>query len=347
MPSVHPQRRKWCFTINNPVESDDPGPVLGAIRSSIKYAVWQKERGDNEGTLHWQGFVEFKTRGRRLTGMKDLFPRAHLEAANGSALQNKEYCTKEEGRVEGPYEIGACPEGGAGRRSDLLSVKRRIEEGASDREIASEFFGQWCRYERAFKRYRMMVQVGRQWQTKVKVFWGEPGTGKTKLAQKLAMEEADALGSSVFVLNDAMRHGCGVWWDGYAGEEVVIIEEFEGWISRNQFKGLVNHSPLNVQVKGGAVSFRARSIYITSNKKPSEWWKIESQTQREAWPQIVRRLSPPIGRVLKATRNPQVPASDEQFNEGFCQIEDDPGAVELNDPVIPLNVFHVNGDVDV
>jgi hypothetical protein len=100
-------------------------------------------------------------------------------------------------------------------------------------------------------------------------------------------------------------------------------------------------------VKGGAVSFRARSIYITSNKKPSDWWKIETQAQREAWPQIARRLSPPIGRVMRATRNMDVQASDEEFNEGFCLLEDDASAIELAAPVIPLNVFRVNADANV
>jgi hypothetical protein len=39
MPHVHPQRRKWVFTINNPIDSDNPGTVLEPIRDSIKYAV--------------------------------------------------------------------------------------------------------------------------------------------------------------------------------------------------------------------------------------------------------------------------------------------------------------------
>ena len=343
---VNPQHRKWCFTINNPSDQDDPMDKLVSLGDSVKYAVFQKESGEN-GTVHWQGYIEWRSRGRRLTGMKLLFPRAHFEPAKGSASQNREYCSKEQGRIDGPFEIGECPQGPPGRRNDLEAVKRRIDDGASDIDIANEFFGQWCRYERAFKRYRMMTQVGRNWQTKVMVLFGEPGTGKTKLAMKMALEEASALGSSVFVLNDAMRHQQGVWWDGYSGQEVVVIEEFEGWICRNQFKGLLNHCDLILQVKGGAVSFRGRSIYITSNKKPSDWWKIETQDQREAWPQIQRRLSPPIGRVYRATRNEEIEASDEEFKEGFCRLEEDPESINLPEPIIPSNVFRINADADV
>jgi hypothetical protein len=98
------QARKWCFTINNPSAADDPGEALRELGDRVRYAVWQKERGEN-GTPHFQGFVLFKGRGRRLQGMKDLFPRAHLEIAKGRCAENRKYCTKEEGRIEGPWWI--------------------------------------------------------------------------------------------------------------------------------------------------------------------------------------------------------------------------------------------------
>ena len=98
----NPQHKKWCFTINNPGDGDDPSTVFAPLGDSIRYAVWQKERGEN-GTEHWQGFVLWKSRGRRLRGMKELFPRAHLEVARGRCVENRKYCTKEEGRIEGPY----------------------------------------------------------------------------------------------------------------------------------------------------------------------------------------------------------------------------------------------------
>lgn len=102
-----PQNRAYVFTINNPVEnvpSDNPLEVLKPLEDKIKYAVWQLEKGEN-GTPHYQGYIQWKGRGRRLQGMKALLPRAHFEVAKGSSVQNKSYCTKEEGRVEGPFYV--------------------------------------------------------------------------------------------------------------------------------------------------------------------------------------------------------------------------------------------------
>ena len=228
----------------------------------------------------------------------------------------------------------------------MSAVKEMIDNGATDKEIADAHFGSWCRYERAFKRYRMMSRSGRSSQTKVNVIWGPPGTGKTKLVLKMAEEQADALSSSVFVLTDAMRHSSGVWWDGYLGQKVVVIEEFEGWISRNNFKGLVNHSPLNVQIKGGAVPFLAEVIFITSNKAPNMWWKLESTVHRSAWPQVTRRLRPPIGHCFQAARNPDVEPSEDVFNEDFCLLTEEYGCLELPQPnepyIVPVDQFHMN-----
>jgi hypothetical protein len=311
MPSVNSQHKKWCFTINNPVDGDDPGRALEPLTEGIKYAVWQLERGEN-GTPHWQGFVEWKSRGRRLNGMKALFPRAHLEVSRGTCAQNREYCTKEEGRLEGPYEIGECPEG-PGSRSDLKAVKRRLDEGASMKDISEEFFSTFVRYHRGLMEYKRMRVVERNWQTKVRVFYGPTGIGKSFLVKQLAEEEARALGTSVYYLTRTMMHQNGVWWDGYDGHEVVVIDEFEGWICRNVFKLLVNALPMEVQVKGAtSVQFVARTIYITSNVKPCEWWKMETVAQRNAWPEIKRRLSEPIGQVDRVRANPDHGEPDNQ-----------------------------------
>lgn len=341
-PKDNGQKRKWVFTINNPIsELDDPAEVFRPIADSIKYAIWQLETAPTTGTPHWQGFVEFKTRGRRLSGMKKLFPRARLAAAKGNAAQNKVYCSKEEGRLEGPYEIGEAPKGGAGSRSDLRGVKRMIDEGASEVEIADEYFGSWCRYHKSFKRYRALKESVRNWQTKVRVFYGSPGTGKSMLAMKMAEAEAKALSSSVFVLTDAVKHSTGVWWDGYNDQKVVVIEEFSGWLSRSQFKSLVNHCPLTVQEKGGTVPFRAHTIYITSNYKPVNWWKMDSVAKREAWPEIVRRLRPPIGQVDLCVRNPAIEAGEE-FQEGFCELKGEAGGLDLVQPFEVYNTADVN-----
>lgn len=86
--TVYPQSTNWCFTICNPVPGDyqllnDYGPVA-------KYLIFSDEIG-RTGTPHIQGFVILPKRSRLRT-VKALFPRAHLEAAKGTAVQASEYC---------------------------------------------------------------------------------------------------------------------------------------------------------------------------------------------------------------------------------------------------------------
>ncbi len=71
------QARRWCFTINNPPEGDNPLDLNGI--EHIRYGIYQRERGEN-GTEHLQGYIEFDTpmrldRIKRLEGEvdKDVF----------------------------------------------------------------------------------------------------------------------------------------------------------------------------------------------------------------------------------------------------------------------------------
>lgn len=86
--------RFWCFTVNNPIESDAVLLQEAWERDAIEYLVTGHEVGE-EGTPHLQGYVIMKKR-LRLTSMKKLLPRAHLECANGTPEQASAYCKKED-----------------------------------------------------------------------------------------------------------------------------------------------------------------------------------------------------------------------------------------------------------
>lgn len=128
--------KNWCFTINNYDDRivehlQELGRGID-VESEITYIVFQQERG-TEGTDHIQGYVQF-SRKRRMIAAKEILgvEWMHLEIARGNAQQNKDYCTKEETRVSGPFEYGVMT--GRGQRSDL----RAIVEFSKDNELTED-----------------------------------------------------------------------------------------------------------------------------------------------------------------------------------------------------------------
>jgi len=125
--------RRWCFTLNNPERVLDDMWVLlmPYLWPSCTYCVYQLEEGE-EQTPHFQGYCEFDN-AKTLGAMKKLegLERAHFRASDGTAEQNLAYCTKEEGRLDGPWVFGA-PKPGQGKRTDLEMVKADIDAGASE-----------------------------------------------------------------------------------------------------------------------------------------------------------------------------------------------------------------------
>ena len=124
--------RRWCFTINNPTAADDPAMW------DVSYCKWQKEQGA-EGTEHYQGYVELAKAGR-LSALKKINDRAHWEKCNGTQEQNIAYCSKEEGRLDGPWEKGEKKQ--QGKRSDLEAACATAQEegiAAVRRDHATEY----------------------------------------------------------------------------------------------------------------------------------------------------------------------------------------------------------------
>lgn len=251
--------RSWCFTVNNPSEAEILVPQSWDP-SDYKYLVYQLEKGEEE-TPHLQGYISFNN-AKRFSEFRKFFTgeRAHIAVAKGTAKQNKKYCTKESGRIQGPWEFGELPH--QGKRSDLLACKDLLDSGASLKELSEDYFSQFVRYHRSFKEYQLLIAEARSWPMEIEVVYGSTGTGKSRYCFENypgAYWKSKNSGNQQF-------------WDGYTGQEVIIIDEYYGWFSWDYLLRLTDRYPFNVDIKHGTVPIAAKKIVFTSNKHPREWY---------------------------------------------------------------------------
>lgn len=62
------------------------------------------------------------------------------------------------------------------------------------------------------------------------------------------------------------------WWDGYRGEEHVVVDEFRGTIDISHLLRWLDRYPVRVEIKGSTVPLLATRIWFTSNIAPDKWF---------------------------------------------------------------------------
>lgn len=250
----------WCFTINNPGEHlPTPPEWLELPRNNITLLVCQLEQGDNN-TVHYQGYVEFSNR-KKLSTVKNINKYAHWELRRGNRKQAIDYCMKEDTRVPDsePFVFGDISETESGKAKTTTQVRDMINANATMYDISQEFFGYFISNMKNLYAYKSMITPPRNWKTDVTVIWGPTGTGKSSYCHTL--------------FPTAYWKSKSEWWDGYDGQEVVIIDEFYGWLPYDYMLRLLDRYPMSVEIKGSHVQFLAKKIIITSNKSPLVWYK--------------------------------------------------------------------------
>jgi len=254
--------RRWTFTLNNYVSLPDP-----SLWEHCSFCVFQEEVGEAR-TPHLQGYVEFSTpRTFATIQALDGIGGAHFEVARGTPAQNEAYCSKEEGRIGGPYTFGTIS-GGQGARNDLVVVRDAIRDGADVALLYEEHFASFIRHEKAFLNYKRHCQAPRNFKTVVFLLVGPPGTGKTRFAHSLM----DYLGTKYVVPHPK---GSGTYFDGYDGQVSCLIDEMDGnFCTPTFFNQLADRYECTVPVHGaGGCQFVSRYLFITSNYLPKYWWK--------------------------------------------------------------------------
>lgn len=272
--------RRWCFTINNPSENDDPQRWDGYV-----YLIWQKERGEL-GTVHLQGFVVWDN-ARTLSYCRCKSSRAHWEIARGTLEQNKKYCSKEEGREDGPWIRGHEPR--PGTRSDILEATAMIDEGYDLREIALSHPDTYVRYHNGLKSYRLETASDRAGQPNIIILWGPSGCGKSRLVR-------DTFPGAY---RKPKKEQGGDWWDGYHTQDAVVFDDFYSWISYDQILRILDWYPLLVKISGGYVRLIANTFVFTSNQDPMDWYRGGHNGRPERDRSALWRRFKDFGLVLK------------------------------------------------
>lgn len=288
--------RNWCFTLNNQFDIDLEDETWN---QNLKFLIAVKEEAET-GTEHLQGYFEL-TQPRRFAWVKERMPQAHLEKRRGSRNQAIQYVLKTLERNEDLQESNLRPlilktsntytteqqdedsttpliityprelnllqlyeevfstTKKSKRALALAQVKLRLNQGASDLDIANEYFDLWVSNYRAFERYRTLITPPRNHPVEVIVCQGPTGTGKSKFCM-------DNYPNAYWKQRSQ-------WWDGYNGQECVVIDEFYGWLPFDLLLRVCDRYPLLVESKGGQIQFVAKTIVITTNSVPNTWYR--------------------------------------------------------------------------
>lgn len=251
------QSKRWCFTVNN-YTNDEHDAIL---EWDAKYLVVGKEVGENN-TAHLQGYVVFK-KNMRLPAVKKLQGRAHWEIARGTSQQAADYCKKDGNFQEaGELPDTAASAGGSKNAERWEHAVKRAREGRIDEEdFPADIY---------LKYYRTLKEIAKDHMSKPDDveectgvwLYGEPGVGKSYKARQ------DYPDSYLKMQNK--------WWDGYQGEDTVILDDFDCKELGHHLKIWADRYSFVAETKGGAICIRPKVFVVTSNYPPDHFdWDDE------------------------------------------------------------------------
>ena len=262
--------RNWLCTFNlNKEEVDAWKDILEGFFKGSKatYAVGQLEKGEETEHPHIQFFLNFKNKAR-ISAITKVNKRVHCEKVvvnNGADT----YCMKEETRVDGPIEFGEKPVK-RNSKTDWEAVWQKAKEGKLEEIPAAIRIIHYNKLKSIAKdnmQFKDCDHLRGIW------IWGKAGAGKSRWARAQSPSIYPKL--------------CNKWWDGYQGEEVVVMDDFmpEHKVLCQQLKIWSDRYDCILETKGGAVHSQYQWFIVTSQYSIEEIW--EDSRDRAA---ILRRF---------------------------------------------------------
>ncbi len=279
---TNPSRyRCWCFTINNPTPKDSAFISDLAATPSFGYCVYQLEKGV-EGNEHFQGYIEFKRALGMVTVKRLLGGRAHLEVRRGTQTEARDYCMKEDTRLDksaAPIEMGTLFASQQGARTDIATMCLSIKEHPYVVDIAKMYPAMYIKYSKGILNLCQVYQPKRMQPPAVILLYGKTGTGKTRDALRLYKD--------VFRKAPDTR-----WFDGYSNQKTLLLDDFCGRMSKMSLSyllQLLDRYAISVEVKCSYTNLLAENIIITTNIHPWDWYDYDNR--EEQYNALARRFT--------------------------------------------------------
>lgn len=246
----------------------------------LRYIAYGEEVCPTTGTKHHQAFCYFhntrSTKKRALGEIGKMFGKKHanVQPMLGNFLENESYCSK-----DGIYtEVGKKPK--QGERGDLNEIKDMIVDGQlTADDVALSDPHTFHMYGRTLDRLES-IALRKKFRTEMtRGIWytGPAGAGKSHAVFEGYSPETHYVKN----LNEE-------WWDGYKGQETVILNEFRGEIRFSELLDLCDKWPKMVKWRGReSVPFLAKRVLVASVKSPRE---VYCRQEGEPWEQFDRRF---------------------------------------------------------
>lgn len=274
----------------------------------IKYSMFQVEKGIN-GTEHLQMFLIF-TINKRFSTLKKYFPTAHFEEVKGTNVQCRDYCSKSDTRVSGPYEIGQFAEERS--RTDIKSFIELIKSGADINTLFDLYPNLALKnFERIEKirqqeKLQQVLKKGKK-NMKVTYIYGPPGTGKTTWA----IEQSGGYVNTFRVAK--YMHGT---FDDYNGQDNIIFDEFSGKFSIEDMNNYLDIHPCVLPARFANKVAMYTNVYIVSNLSLKELYTDIQQKHPYQYQAFLRRIHD----VIRIDKLGMPPTYEKRTQEGV-QLE--------------------------
>lgn len=278
--------RQWVGTWNNPKMTDEEfAKWFEDLHDAeiVQYATFQREQGEKTGTIHFQFYVNFRNPQYFKKVKEEYLPQGcHFAPMISTANRCKEYCSKVETRVSGPYEIGEFEK--EGQRTDYHSALTMIDEGVPYTTIAEIFPSISSMYERQFKSreelYKTKNFMNKCRNVETTYIYGKPGVRKSgRIYMKYGFE-------NVFHISNYEKY----LFHGYERQKVVLFDEFASQIKIMDMDQYLDIYPVRLRCLGSSTPACYEKVIIISNFSPQDQYKMLDEEQRVLREAFFRRL---------------------------------------------------------